>query len=127
MKDYTRAQISKVLGGGVQDYLPHVGGQVVAGCFKKKVNPDAPTTVLPGTGVEIERWAEVFAAQSHPIPVFVKYKPNVWTYFGQFRCVNLDRDPARIESQKRRTGREDITMILTLERDKSLDSAVPAT
>lgn len=117
MKDYTRAQISQALGGGVQEYLPHVGGRVVAGCFKKQVNPDAPSTVLPGTGVEIERWAEVFASQTDPVPVFVKYEPNVWTYFGRFLCVSLDRDPERIADQKRRTRREDITMILKLERD----------
>lgn len=122
MKDYTRAQISRALGGGVQEYLPHVDGRVVAGCFKKQANPDAPSTILPGTGAGIERWAEVFAAQQSPIPVFVKSKPNVWTYFGRFRCVSLDRDPKRIEEQKRRTGRDDVTMILKLERDKSLES-----
>lgn len=123
MKAYTRRAISNALGGGVQDYLPHTGGRVVAGCFSKDVNPDAPTTVLPGTGVEIEKWAQVFATQQEPIPVFVKHRSNEWTFYGYFRCTTLDRDAERIAVQKRRTGREDITMILTLARDNSIGAS----
>lgn len=119
-KTYTRNQIQRTLGGGLQDYLPHSGGRVVAGCFSKDINPDAPTTILPGTGVEIERWAEVFASQAEPVPVFVKQRSNQWYCFGYFRCTSLDRDPDRIAEQLKRTKRSDITMILTLERDKTL-------
>ena len=119
-KTYTRAQIQKTAGGGLQDYLPHAGGRVVAGCFSKDVNPDAPTTILPGTGVEIEKWARVFASQADAIPVFVKQRSNEWYCFGYFRCTKLDESATAIARHKERTGRADITMVLTLARDKTL-------
>jgi hypothetical protein len=41
-KAYTRAFISKHLGGGTQDYLPHVEGRVTYGAFSLDLNPQAP-------------------------------------------------------------------------------------
>lgn len=119
-KVYKRSEISRAIGGGVQDFLPHANGRVVAGCFSRDVNPDAPTTILPGSGPEIEKWARVFATQDTPIPVFVKQRSNEWHCFGYFRCVKLDASEEAVAAQMRRTNRADITMVLTLERDKTI-------
>ena len=116
---YTRAQIQRVLGGGVQDYLPHSGGAVVAGCFSKAVNPDAPSIILPGTGVEIEKWARIFATQEYPIPVFIKKRSNEWNCMGSFRCTRLSDDAETIALHSAKTGRDDVTMVLFLERART--------
>jgi hypothetical protein len=118
-KQYSRKDIQRELGGGVMDYLPHSGGAVVAGCFSKDLNPEAPTVILPGTGPEIERWGRVFAEQPDPVPVFIKQRSNVWHCMGYFRCVTLADDQATISEHAKRAGRTDVTMVLFLERDKS--------
>jgi hypothetical protein len=120
LKSYKRAFISERLGGGHQDYLPHVDGRVTYGAFSLELNPQAPTIVLPGSGPEIEKWARAFAEQADPIPVFVKKRSNEWVYMGDFRCVELSEEPALIAEQARKTGRSDISMVLKLERDRTV-------
>jgi hypothetical protein len=117
-REYSRKQISDVLGGGVQDYLPHQDGVVVYGAFSKDLNPGAPNVILPGTGPEIERWAHVFAGQEHAIPVFLKRKSNVWYCMGDFRCKRWSEDEATISEHSRAAGRDDVTMVLFLERER---------
>ena len=117
-KVYSRATIQRVLGGGVQDYLPHADGKVVAGCFSKDLNPQAPNVILPGTGPEIERWARVFAEQRTPVPVFIKQRSNEWYCMGNFRCVRLADDDITIREHSARADRDDVTMVLFLERQK---------
>ena len=118
-KSYKRAYISEQLGGGVQDYLPHADGRVTYGAFSRDLNPQAPSIVLPGTGPEIERWARVFAGMTDSIPVFVKKRSNEWTYMGDYRCVELNEDPEEIRTHAEKTGRDDITMVLKLARDRT--------
>jgi hypothetical protein len=117
-KQYSRKDIQRELGGGLMDYLPHADGVVVAGCFSKELNPQAPTVVLPGTGPEIEHWARQFAEQSDSIPVFIKQRSNVWYCMGDFRCVDLSLDEATIAEHAARADRTDVTMVLFLERQK---------
>lgn len=100
-KGYKRSEISRLLGGWVQDYLPHSAGRVTYGAFSNDLNPDAPSIVLPGTGEEIERWARVLCEQQDPIPVFVKRRSNEWNYMGTYRCVDLSGNSAAIESHAR--------------------------
>lgn len=121
-KIYTRSAIQRVVGGGLQDYLPHVNGEVVAGCFSTDLNPQAPNVILPGTGPEIERWARVFAEQRTAVPVFIKQRSNEWYCMGNFRCIRLADDPGTVEEHARRAERDDVTMVLFLERDKNEDS-----
>ena len=121
-KVYSRATIQRMLGGGLQDYLPHVDGKVVAGCFSKELNPQAPNVILPGTGREIERWARVFAEQRTAVPVFIKQRSNEWYCMGEFRCVRLTDDPLTIEDWALRAHRTDVTMVLFLEREKAAKS-----
>jgi hypothetical protein len=115
-KSYTRAYISQILGGGVQDYLPHADGKVTYGAFAKDLNPEAPSIVPPGMGEEIERWAHVLFEQKGQIPVFIKKRSNEWTYMGDYRCVGLSEDASDIAVHAKKTGRDDITMVLRLER-----------
>lgn len=117
-KVYTRAAIQRVLGGGLQDYLPHADGKVVAGCFSKELNPQAPNVILPGTGPEIERWARVFAEQRTAVPVFIKQRSNEWYCMGAFRCIRLADDSPTIEEYASKANRSDVTMVLFLEREK---------
>lgn len=117
-KKYTRKQISAELGGGVQDYLPHADGVVVYGAFSKDINPGAPNVILPGTGPEIERWARVFAEQEWAIPVFIKDASNSWYCMGDFRCVRLEEEPGVIERYAVEAKRDDVTMVLFLERER---------
>jgi hypothetical protein len=81
---YSRQEIHEKIGGGIQDYLPHVNGKVVCGCFRKDTNPGAPDVVLPGRGRDIMRWAAVFREQKYPIPIFIKQRTNEWLYVGNF-------------------------------------------
>jgi hypothetical protein len=117
-KVYSRATIQRRLGGGLQDYLPHVEGRVVAGCFSQELNPQAPNVILPGTGPEIERWARVFAEQRTAVPVFIKQRSNEWYCMGDFRCVRLVADAATVREYAERARRDDVTMVLFLEREK---------
>jgi hypothetical protein len=115
-KVYSRAQIQRGLGGGLQDYLPHVDGEVVAGCFSKDLNPQAPNVILPGTGPEIERWGRAFAEQKTAVPVFIKQRSNEWYCMGEFRCVRIADDDDTVRAHAERARRVDVTMVLFLER-----------
>jgi hypothetical protein len=88
-ESYTRIEIHRTLGGGLQDYLPHRDGRVVAACLSPDLNPDAPSIVLPGRGPEIQRWAEIFAKQRQLVPTFLKRGSNEWEYVGNYRVRGL--------------------------------------
>ena len=60
---YTRQEIHDQLGGDLQSYLPHVQGEVVCGCFTRRLDPNAPDQVLVGEGPDVVKYARVFAAQ----------------------------------------------------------------
>ena len=122
-KVYKREFISAQLGGGVQDYLPHVDGRITYCAFSRELNPQAPSVVLPGSGPEIEKWARVFAEQDEAVPAFVKQRSNDWAYMGMYRCIDLSEDPDLIAEHERKTGRTDISMVLTLERDRTAEAA----
>jgi len=115
-ESYKRTYISGQLGGGLQDYLPHVDGRVTYGAFSLDHNPQAPRIVLPGLGPEIERWARVLAEQPEAIPVFVKKRSNEWVYMSVYRCTEVSEDEAIIRQYAEKTGRTNISMVLTLSR-----------
>ena len=113
---YTRAEIRAIFGGGPQDYLPHVDGRVVCGCFHPGYNPYAPFVVLPGPGRAVQRWAMAFAAQGDAVPCFLKRGARSWEYVGDFRVAHLSRDPDEVEEWARIAEREeDVSMVLHLE------------
>lgn len=114
--EYTRQELHERLGGGLHDFLPHVRGRVVCGCFDARRNPHAPFVVLPGFGPGIERWAHVFAAQREPVPCFLRRPGRLWEYVGEYRVRALSQDPAEIEEWSRLAGREGTaSMVLHLE------------
>ena len=68
---YTRDQIQTELGGEIQSYLPQRHGRIVAGCFGRKLNPDAPLEVQAGKMPKVIKKAQVLAAQADKrIPIF---------------------------------------------------------
>ena len=106
-------------------YLPLDGnGKVAAGCFRYDLNPDAPEIVLPGTGAIIELAADEFRRGGYSVPTFIKLAIGRWQYVGNYHVVKFSTDPELIEQHqeraaqlgdRKRTGREKITMVLYLE------------
>ena len=111
---YSRDYIHQKLRGSKLEYLPHVNGVVVCGCFRKDLNPDE---VLPGDGAGIVKWADVFSRQNQAVPVFLKEASNRWRYKGKWRVDKVTRDRIEIEARNKRTGRKDISMILRLVKE----------
>lgn len=108
-QEYSLNEISSVLGGETQSYLPQRGGKIVCGRFSRKMNPDAPKTILAGDLPQVRRKAELIAEQQGPIPVFIKVlsaRP-VWRYHGLMRCVSFDTDPALCEKLAQEAERTD--------------------
>jgi hypothetical protein len=119
---YTRAEIHALIGGSIQSYLPTVDGNVVAGCFRRDTNPDAPEVVLPGNGPIIKSTAESFAASGRAIPVFINQSIGNWRFVGTWRVFRLSRDPAEIKNHADRAGRCDVSCILHLAEVKEPDA-----
>ena len=117
---YTRREIHEQLGGGTDDYLPHVSKQVVCGCFRRDTNPDAPTleekggVILVGDGPDIYRWAQVFSEQKHHVPVFIKEETNRWCYIGKYRVRKWVDDEISVMLHREESGRADVVAILAL-------------
>jgi hypothetical protein len=84
--------------------------------FWTDTNPNAPTIVLPGFGKLIESSAEIFAAQSIPVPVFLKRRINSWEFVGCYRVTRLSKEPATVSRESTRAGRGGkVSMVLFLE------------
>lgn len=115
---YTRKEINLVLGGGVQDFLPHKDGKVLCVCVTPDLNPHLPETILVGKGEQITRWGKVFAAQIEFIPLFVKRSTSTWEYIENYKVASLSEDPSEIARHERFSGRDDIVMVLNLEKEK---------
>jgi len=114
---YSRTFISRELGGGIRNFLPHKGNAVVCGCFTRKKNPDAPQEILPGDSDDRVRWARQFSNQEYPVPVFIKEQRNSWRYMGMWRVQEKTEKSERPEEIARanvRAHRTDIAMILRL-------------
>jgi hypothetical protein len=62
---YTRAEISRAIGGEKITYLPQRDHRIVCGCFipTQSKNPNAPDEVLVGTGPLVEKKAEMLCGQ----------------------------------------------------------------
>jgi hypothetical protein len=115
-KSYTRREISDILGGDPQSYLPHVDGRVVCACLKQSMNPGIPDTILVGNRPNVIRYARAFSEQIEFIPVFIKKKPNDWLYAGDYRVKSITEDHDEISALAREACREGISMVLRLER-----------
>lgn len=114
---YTRKDIHASIGGGVQDFLPHKDGIIVCACVTPEMNPHLPEVILVGEGVQVPRWAKVFAEQKEYIPLFVKRSPSKWEYLGNFRVKSISDDAKEIARHKTYSGRTDVVLVLYLERN----------
>ncbi|WP_052464662.1 hypothetical protein [Geoalkalibacter subterraneus] len=113
---YTRTDINRILGGGIQEYLPHMDGQVVCACLKESMNPGIPDVILVGEGVNVVRYAKVFASQKQFVPVFIKRESNEWIYVGNYRVRNVNEEQGHVKALAAKAGRSDLVMVLYLER-----------
>jgi len=118
-KTYSRRDISDVLGGSIQLYLPTNEGRVVCGCFKldRKYNPRAPEEVTFGAGEIVQKNAELLSQQTDPIPVFLFNSAGAWKYRGRYRCTGITTDPDILHRKMRENpARGVICGVLHLER-----------
>lgn len=88
----------------------------MCGCFKRELNPDAPSIVLPGNTDSIKRFAEVFATQGEAVPIFIKQRANAWEYVGLWRCVFKTEESDEIRTRQAQAGRDEVPMVLRLEK-----------
>lgn len=98
-KRYSRAKISKLLGGGEHvNFLPSKEGKIIAGCFKPKKNHRAPIEVDVGDRVEVLKRARKLGKTKGIIPVFLMIRSGQWEYVGNYRCVSFSEKKADIEA-----------------------------
>ncbi len=104
-KEYSRAEISAMLGGDPRSFLPHKDGRVVAGCLSRKWGPHVPREILAGSTSGVSRAAEMLCEQQEPIPVFVQEVK--WMYVGMYRVGYWTQDPAVLDAYAKEGHRED--------------------
>ncbi|MEA2604256.1 MAG: hypothetical protein QOF89_5248 [Acidobacteriota bacterium] len=116
---YKREQIQSELGGEIQSYLPQRDKRIVAGCFGRRLNPDAPLEVQAGSEPKVVQKAEMLAAQADKrIPVFLKGKPErpcaaTWQYQGVYELCELVDNDAALKIAETRSGRHgDLSYLL---------------
>lgn len=115
---YSRKDIHKLLGGGIQDFLPHKDGVVVCACVTPEMNPHLPEIILAGEGKEVPRWARKFSEQRNYVPMFVKREQNKWEYIGQFKARSISDDPKEIAKHNSYSGRDDVVLVISLDKEK---------
>ncbi|MBX7255944.1 MAG: HNH endonuclease [Candidatus Hydrogenedentes bacterium] len=117
-KNYTRREISDLVGGGqLVSYLPTLHGKVLCGCFDPKVNARAPFEIDVGRKdpptPKVMKAAHLLASQKNDIPVFIKQKADAWQYIGRYRATGYSEDPLVLRT--RPDFRKDAVGILFLE------------
>lgn len=120
---YSREKIREALGGGeLRTYLPQRDGQIIAGCFGRKRNPEAPREIQVGKGPQNIRKAELLAEQPEKhIPVFVKRTDlkntdKLWEYYGLYAFRQLLNDRQTLAQAEEKSGRHGkLTYVLRLE------------
>src|SRR5436309_1147812 len=93
-QQYSRQDISEMIGGSPVAYLPYKDGEILCGCFNqsRRLNPGAPEEVLFGKAPIVEETTEMVYRQGTPIPIFIFRSAARWEYIGDYRCVGYSRD-----------------------------------
>lgn len=113
---YALDDISSVVGGERQSYLPQKEGTIVCGRFTREMNPKAPYEVLVGDLPKVAAKAKLLIEQGASIPVFVKEAPNEWRFHGFMSPVRFATDRRTVDAKARAAGREDpVAGVLVLE------------
>jgi hypothetical protein len=109
-KNYTRTDIQKIVGGEIQTYLPQKNGQILAGCFCKELNPDAPNQIQAGKGSKIYGKARLLSEQPETIfLVFIKNneKDKDYQYIGNYKYKpnSFTEDAKKIKEAEQKSKR----------------------
>lgn len=118
---YTRWEIQEELGGEYQIYLPQVNGRIVAGCFRMRLNPDAPREIQVGDAPKVVKKAETLSKQENKrIPVFIWQKNSpepvrAWEYQGMYEFSELlDDRQVLAEAEERSKRYDELAYVLQL-------------
>jgi hypothetical protein len=122
---YTRLEIHDQLGGGLQEYLPHVDGRVVCVCVTRELNPDAPAVLLVGDSENVQKYGTTLAGERNALPVFLKRDVNEWEYLGEYTVTGSSSAPAEIAERSARAGRRDVTMVVYLQPNQTSGNTSP--
>ena len=87
-RPYTRDELSALLGGNVNFFLPTKGGKPLYGCFRKDINPRMPELVYVISGSQRERAARDAVLSRIPFPVFEKMESEAWQYIGDYLATD---------------------------------------
>ena len=115
---YRRKYISEVLGGSIEDYLPHNNRKVVCGCFRLDFNPDAPDVILVGDKDDVIKWANVYRGQLGFVPIFIKRADAEWEYMGDYKVKSSSDDAEIIAPYAEKAGRDCIARVLFLQKSE---------
>ena len=101
----------------MQAYLPTKHGAVVAVCLTRELNPRAPHVIICGKGPQIRAAADLLAAQTYAIPVFLKRAVNRWEYQGLFRPTESFTSGPQLRQYIADSGRHmnDVSRVVLLE------------
>jgi len=113
---YAWHELESVLGFAPRGYLTAIEGDIVCGCFRMDLNPDAPEIVLPGSLPNWRTSALLLARTHKAIPVFTKAEGLPWEYRGKYRCTGTTSAPVEIDIHNTRSGRKDVSMVVFLQR-----------
>lgn len=111
---YAWHQLRLVVGHAPHGYLTEIEGNIVCGCFRLDLNPDAPDIILPGTRDDWMSKASRFERQATAAPVFLKAEGLPWEYAGNYRVESSTSNLAEIAIHRERVGRNDIGLVLFL-------------
>jgi hypothetical protein len=112
---YDWQEIGQLVGHEPCGFLTQVGQNIVCGCFRKDLNPDAPGIILPGcTDPQWVDKARLFQQQGKPIPVFVKAECLSWEFVGKFRVEAMTQNAVEIQIHRERHHLADIGAVMFL-------------
>jgi hypothetical protein len=115
-KFYTREEISGILGGNQQSFLPTKGDRVLCACLKPEWNPQAPDVMLVRQEDSYIELANKLCNQDGAVPVFVKEAPSKWEYVGDYEVERCSDDRADIDKHQELSGRTNLGMVVFLKK-----------
>lgn len=114
-RGYHWREIGRLVGHEPYGYLTQVNQNIVCGCFRTDLNPNAPSIVLPGGNDP--QWvakARLFQRQGTTIPIFVKTEGLPWEFVGQFRVEAMTQNPVEIQIHRECHNLDNIGAVMFL-------------
>lgn len=105
-QEYSRKEISSLIGGQIQGYMGTRNKKVIGVYLELNSNPNAPREILCGTGIDIAKHGLWLSQQDEPVPIFVKRKANEWVYQGLFSVESTIVDGSTLEKIRKQAGRK---------------------